>query len=994
MVFDSSFHINWHTFRREFWQIIILAGPGIVVSAILTAASFLYILGYNGIFDWGSAMMLGSVLSATDPVAVVALLKEVGASKRLGTLIEGESLLNDGTAMVLFTGMIGLAVEGTINVGELIGLFVRLAIGGPAIGILCGIFMSFFLVRVYHDEVMEFSLIFITAYFTFFIAEETEIKVSGILALTGLGLYMSAWGKHGITSHSEESVHHVLGYVAYASETMIFCMSGIIIGHKVIMQEIVEGKDYGLLILFYVCMYVIRALFLLMFYPVLKYYAYGVSWRDAIIIVHGGMLRGALGLILALIISVEDKLDEKVRNLSLFHMSGIAVLTLVINAPTTGPLLKKLGLAKTSKVQETVIREVLIKISKETHEKTEELKQRKNLREVDWKKVKQITNLKVFIHKVISSTTGGVELLKQLKGETDDPKHFIEAYTSSLRNPDTHELEKEHRIRFLQTLKSMYIHSHEEGHCSAQAVNVLVESAESSLDYDDKELGDWTMIRKSIKESILLKCYMKMKGVNCVGKLFINLVYRELTLHYDVAHTFIECHQATREKIKEIIRTEEWAVLETVIQESIKETKKCKRYVKNHITKIFAEISSDIQTKKAAQTILNTQLEVVNEFLSSGFISDKEFNIMKSLIEDEMYKLLSSGSVSDIPKLQAIIHKIPFFETFNTESIEQLIQNAQTVLLHEGEFLFKSGEPALGIYIVLRGCVKETSQNSELEFDHESGSIVGIHHLVSSIDTNLTDCKAQTIVYAAFIPKFRLQETLQNPLIEEKLWKIATPFLVTLNAETFDVAISSLDFERLKQLMEFCVFSKYDKGQTVSIDTPVLLMSGAVKFIDYESSRKERHAKTEAANAEINNGSITRQSEGVYSAVMYMKPMLGALVISIENATVGLHFNDSLNAAVKDRGLGLDQAIDMLYETLMESMDLNAGLRRATTVLAPVIMRRRGQPKKKLRKQLVSQGAEDTGRDPNNSSYERVDSSPVSYEETDNHADLTPLKRA
>jgi NhaP-type Na+/H+ or K+/H+ antiporter len=967
LVFDSSYHINWHTFRREFWQIIILAGPGIVVSAILTAVTILYILGYEGIFDWSSAMMLGSVLAATDPVAVVALLKEVGASRRLATMIEGESLLNDGTAMVLFAGMLGLAVEGSINIGELIGLFVRLAIGGPLVGILCGMVVSFLLLRVYHDEVLEFSLTFMTAYFTFFIAEETEVKVSGILAICGLGLYMSAWGKHSITSQSEESVHHVWGYVAYASETMIFCMSGVIIGHKVIMGEIVEGKDYGLLILFYVCMYLIRMIFLGMFYPVLKYYAYGVTWRDAIIIVHGGMLRGALGLILALIISVEDELDEKVRHLSLFHMAGIAVLTLVINAPTTGPLLKGLGLADTSKVQETVIQEVLFKISQETHEKTDELKRAKNLKEADWKKVKKITNLNVFISRVLSSTTGGQRLLKQLKGDLDDPRKFIEAFKYALNISDSSELEKEHRIRFLQTLKSMYIHSHEEGTCTSEAVNILVESAETALDHEDKELSDWKTIRQTMKRGLLMKIYMKLKGAKIVGRFFMNLAYRRLALYYDVAHTFLECHHTTREKIKETIRTEEWIVLEKVIKESLKESKKCKKFVNKHITGIFAEISSDIQTKKAARTILNTQLEVVNGFLSSGIINDKEFNMMKSLLENSMYKLQTSGNVSDIPELSAVIHKIPFFETFDDESIQQLTENAETVLMREGEMLFKRGEPALGIYIILRGSVKEIN-DTELEFEHESGSIVGLHHLISSVDDNLTSCIAQTIVYAAFIPKFKLQETLHNPMIEERLWKIATPFLISLNVEKFDAVISSLDFEKLKQLMEFCVFSKYDKSQTVNVDTPLLLLSGAVIFVDYETTRRERYNKLQVVNSDLDNGRINRESEGVYSSMMYINRMPGALVLSIEHATVALHFNEELNEAVKEKGMGLNQAIEKMYQNLMEAIELNAGLRRTTTVLAPVIMRRKGQGKRRIRKQVIPNGPDDIGREHSNES--------------------------
>jgi sodium/hydrogen exchanger 10/11 len=90
---------------------MIMAGPMLIGSTYLTALMMTYIFGYTGDFTWEASLMYGSIVSATDPVAVVALLKELGASKRLATMIEGESLLNDGTAMVIFLVLIKL-VEG------------------------------------------------------------------------------------------------------------------------------------------------------------------------------------------------------------------------------------------------------------------------------------------------------------------------------------------------------------------------------------------------------------------------------------------------------------------------------------------------------------------------------------------------------------------------------------------------------------------------------------------------------------------------------------------------------------------------------------------------------------------------------------------------------------------------------------------------------------------------------------------------------------------
>ena len=101
LVFESAFSLEWHTFRRCATQVLWLAGPGVLMGTALVGALLKATLPYD--WGWGSSLMLGSILSATDPVAVVALLKEVGASKRLGHIIEGESLVNDGTAIVVFS---------------------------------------------------------------------------------------------------------------------------------------------------------------------------------------------------------------------------------------------------------------------------------------------------------------------------------------------------------------------------------------------------------------------------------------------------------------------------------------------------------------------------------------------------------------------------------------------------------------------------------------------------------------------------------------------------------------------------------------------------------------------------------------------------------------------------------------------------------------------------------------------------------------------------
>ena len=132
--------------------------------AFLTAAAMRYVLGYDGNFTWNACVMFGAIISATDPVAVVALLKELGASRRLATLIEGESLLNDGTAMVLFSVLYDLVKGESMDGFAVFCTFVRLSFGGVLLGVLWGIITSLWLKRIDTNSNLETNLTIVSAY--------------------------------------------------------------------------------------------------------------------------------------------------------------------------------------------------------------------------------------------------------------------------------------------------------------------------------------------------------------------------------------------------------------------------------------------------------------------------------------------------------------------------------------------------------------------------------------------------------------------------------------------------------------------------------------------------------------------------------------------------------------------------------------------------------------------------------------------------------------
>jgi len=144
LLFESAFAIDWHIFSKLSWYAVFLAIPGLLTAVTLTG------LTYAGLYGWGweACMLIGGILSATDPVAVVALLREMGVKKSLATLIEAESLLNDGTAVVVYSILLKAVEQGGLQAWlddegkdwtHIIWVTVRMSVIGPIMGILLGV---------------------------------------------------------------------------------------------------------------------------------------------------------------------------------------------------------------------------------------------------------------------------------------------------------------------------------------------------------------------------------------------------------------------------------------------------------------------------------------------------------------------------------------------------------------------------------------------------------------------------------------------------------------------------------------------------------------------------------------------------------------------------------------------------------------------------------------------------------------------------------------
>ena len=257
-------------------------------------------------------------------------------------MIEGESLMNDGTAFVLFLVLLDIVEGAEANLVKILTKFFRLAIGGPLLGLIFGVILTTWLARINRKPILEANLTVCIAYITFYTAEHSAIHVSGILALVVLGLYSSHVGKARLTEASEEAIHAIWSYIGFCAESAIFLFAGMIMAHTMYDRAGIWadlGKSLGL----YIMLHVIRFAALAVHLPIMRKLGYPMDIRHVALMAYAG-LRGAVGLCLCLLVQKSEEVPKEVSNLILFHTSVIVLLTLFINGTTTGWMINKLGL--------------------------------------------------------------------------------------------------------------------------------------------------------------------------------------------------------------------------------------------------------------------------------------------------------------------------------------------------------------------------------------------------------------------------------------------------------------------------------------------------------------------------------------------------------------------------------------------------------------------------------------------------------------------------
>jgi monovalent cation:H+ antiporter, CPA1 family len=328
LVFSAALDLDLRAFLRDLPSVLALALVAFVVSAVLVGLTVHVALSVPLVV----ALLFGALISATDPVAVVAVFRELGVPRRLLVLVEGESLLNDGAAIVLSSVLLAAALGATTTpvagVLEFLAVFFGGALIGAALGAVAALAMPWL------DPLPAVALSLAVAYGGFVVAEEV-LGFSGVMASAVAGLVLSGLAPSRASAAVRKAWEHTWATLDYLANGLLFLLIGLALG----LAGLVDHA--GAIALAVLAVLVSRAFAVVPVVWLMERFARvpRVGRRNEAVLVWGG-LRG--GVALAIALALPGDLAD--RELLVAMTGGVVLATLLLNATTIGALVHRLGL--------------------------------------------------------------------------------------------------------------------------------------------------------------------------------------------------------------------------------------------------------------------------------------------------------------------------------------------------------------------------------------------------------------------------------------------------------------------------------------------------------------------------------------------------------------------------------------------------------------------------------------------------------------------------
>ena len=325
LLFEAAWNLNVRAMRRQWIAIAILAGPGVLMTAAIVAGALSIVR-----VPFGPALLAGAILSATDPIAVVAVFRQLKVPRTLATIVECESLLNDAVAVALYRGVLVAIGLGAVGAGSVAAITAR-TIADAAGGIVLGVALAFVVARLLrgiHRARVQIAATILCAYGAYFLGD--HLKLSGIFATIACGIAFRYFDRAWITLKIADDVSRFWEIAALLANGLVFFM----VGAGLQIARVAYEPVFAVTCIAGVAVARVVVAGMLLPFP------YPRGWLD---VVRVAGMRGALSLALALALPASTPYREAIIDGTL----AVALATLAASSLTLVPVVRRVGLRQT-----------------------------------------------------------------------------------------------------------------------------------------------------------------------------------------------------------------------------------------------------------------------------------------------------------------------------------------------------------------------------------------------------------------------------------------------------------------------------------------------------------------------------------------------------------------------------------------------------------------------------------------------------------------------
>lgn len=348
LLFEAALAMNVRRLLNDISPILVMAIVAIVLTTLVVGYSLSAVSSYGLVV----CLLLGAIVATTDPVAVIGLFREVGAPRRLNTLVEGESLFNDAASIALYSVLLSVMFGVSApTLEQVFNNFLISFLGGGLIGFAIArvAMISFRWLRGW--PAAEVTLTVALAYATYFVAEY-YLDVSGVVATVIAGIVVGSNGRTRMSPSTFEQLEGAWSQFGFWANSLIFLFAAMLIPRM--MAEITLFEVF-LIIVLYIAAHVARAIIIFGLLPLLGALRLSTKVENSykVVMLVGG-LRGAISLALALAVTEKTGLSYEARQFIAVATTGFVLMTMFINGLSLRPLINKLGLNKLNIIDQTL----------------------------------------------------------------------------------------------------------------------------------------------------------------------------------------------------------------------------------------------------------------------------------------------------------------------------------------------------------------------------------------------------------------------------------------------------------------------------------------------------------------------------------------------------------------------------------------------------------------------------------------------------------------